>query len=68
MKYEDTFPDLLKHPPFSYTNYIEQLVLEEFVAKRLTLEWEALRKLQQERRAKNTKLHKLLRMGSVGLQ
>ena len=68
MKYKDTFPELLKHLPLSYAEYIEQIVWDEFVAKWLTLEWEALRKLQQERRAKNTNLHKLSRMGYVGLQ
>ena len=40
---------------------------DEFVAKRLTPEWEALRKVQQETRAKNKNLHKLSIMGYVGL-
>ena len=68
MKYNDIFPKLLKHPPLSYAEYIEQIVQDEFVAKRLTPEWEALRKLQQERRVKNTNLHKLSIMCYVGLQ
>ena len=66
MKYQDTFPDLLKHP-LSYAEYMDQTVWDEFVAKRLTPEWEALRKVQQERRAKNTNLHKLSKMGYVVL-
>ena len=55
MKYKDDFPDLLKHPPLTYAEYIDQKVWDEFVLKRLTLEWEALRKVQQERRAKKYK-------------
>ena len=35
--------------------------------KRLTPEWEALWKAQQEKRAKNTNLHKLFRMGYADL-
>ena len=67
MKYIDIFPELLKHPPLSYAEYIEQTMWDEFLAKRLTLEWEALRKLQQERRAKNIDMHKLSIMGYIGL-
>ena len=40
---------------------------DEFLAKIFTLEWEALRKVQQERRWKNTNLHKLSKIGYVGL-
>ena len=47
--------------------YIDQKVRDRFVAKRLTPKWEVLQKFQQERRVKNTNLHKLLRMGYVGL-
>ena len=64
---KETFSELLKHPLFSYAEYIKHSMWEEFVAKRLTLEWEALRKLQQEKRAKNTNLHKFLRMVYIGL-
>ena len=67
MKCKDDFPNLLKHPPQSYVEYIDQTVWDKFVVKRLTLEWEALRKFQQERRAKNTNLHKFSRMGYVDL-
>ena len=38
MKYKDDFPDLLKHPPLTYFDYIDQKVWDEFVAKRLTPE------------------------------
>ena len=68
MQYKDTFSNLLKHPPLSYVYYIEQTMWEYFVTKILTPEWEVLRKLQQERRAKSTNLRKLFRMDYVGLQ
>ena len=42
MKYKDDFPDLLKHPPLTYAEYIDKKVWDEFVVKRLTPEWEAL--------------------------
>ena len=67
MKNKDDFPELLQHPALNYHEYIEQKVWDDFVAKRLTPEWEALRKAQQERRAKNTNLHKLSRIGYAGL-
>ena len=67
MKYKDDFPNLLKHPPLSYAEYIDQIEWDEFVAKRLTPEWETLRKVQQEKRAKNINLHKLSRIGYAGL-
>ena len=46
---------------------IDQTVWDEFVVKRLTPEQEALRKVQQQRRAKNTNLYKLGIIGYVGL-
>ena len=54
MKYKANFPDLLKHPPQSYPEYIDQTVWDEFIVKRLTPKWEALRKVQQERSEKYT--------------
>ena len=51
----------------NFSEYIDRKVWNEFVAKRLISEWEALRKVQQERRAKNTNLHKLSWMGYIGL-
>ena len=59
MKYKDDFSDLLQHPPLTYREYIEQKVWDDFVVKRLTLEWEAIRKFQHKRRAKKINLHKL---------
>ena len=67
MKYKDDFLELLQRPPNSYALYIEENVWDNFVKKRLSPEWAALRKTQQERRAKNTNLHKLSRMGYAGL-
>ena len=67
MKYKDDFPELLQCPPNSYAPYIDEKVWNNFVQKILSLEWAALRKTQQERRARNTKLHKLFQMGYAGL-
>ena len=67
MKYKDDFPELLQRPPNNYALYIEEKMWDNFVKKNLSPEWAASRKVQQERRAKNTKLHKLSRMGYAGL-
>ena len=67
MKYKDDFPKFLEHSPLTYKEYMKKKVRDDFLVKRLTSEWEALRKAQQERRAQNTNLHKLSRMGYVGL-
>ena len=67
MKYKDDFPKFLEHSPLTYKEYMKKKVRDDFLVKRLTSEWEALRKAQQERRAKNTNLHKLSRMGYAGL-
>ena len=63
----DNFPLLLEHPPLTYAEYIDQKVWDMFIAKRLTPEWEALRKVQQERRTKNINLHKLSQISYVDL-
>ena len=67
MKYKDDFSELLQHSPLSYAEYIDWELWDNFEKKRLNPEWEALRKVQRERRAKNTNLHKLSQMGYVGL-
>ena len=67
MKYKDDFPELLQRLPNNYAPYIEEKAWDNFVKKRLSIEWEALRKVQQERRAKNINLHKLSRVDYTGL-
>ena len=67
MKYKDDFPKLLQRPPMSYVESIDREMWDAFINKRLNPKWEALWKVQQERGAKNTNLHKLSQMGYVGL-
>ncbi|XP_021832925.1 uncharacterized protein LOC110772766 [Prunus avium] len=60
-------PEHLKNPPDLY-NFIQKEHWDKFVASRVSDEFQALRKLQQERRDKHIYNHRLGRQGYVGLE
>ncbi|KAK9286751.1 hypothetical protein L1049_015155 [Liquidambar formosana] len=60
--------EVLRHPPKLYKDYIEKEHWHSFVKGRISPQFQALRRNQQERRGKNSHNHRLSRKGYVGLE
>ncbi|PON40422.1 hypothetical protein PanWU01x14_297420, partial [Parasponia andersonii] len=67
-EYRHTCPELLEHPPASYAQWIEPQVWDEFVKKRLSAEWEEVRKVQQGMATQNKYPHCMSCLGYARLE